>query len=101
VACCRKKKYRTPLSDLVGTYGSGVLGRPLTGEERYGLWLLRERVRLQWASAVTSGILAALTSGPLSHSWFDAQANAEEEVDFLRWRVNSERAETRLRRRKR
>jgi hypothetical protein len=97
VACYRKKKCRI-LSDLVGTYGSGVLGRQLTGEERYGLWLLRERVRLQWAQTVTSGILAALTSGPLSRSWFDAQANAEEEVDFLRWRVNSERAEACLRR---
>jgi hypothetical protein len=83
-----KKKHRV-LSDLVGTYGAAVVSRPLTGEELYGLWLLRRRVHLQRASAYA----LATHTGKLPLEWFDALCDWPEQAKVEYYRVNADRSE--------
>jgi len=89
-----KKKHRI-LSDRIGAYGVAVLGRPLTGEEQYALWLLRERVHIQRGAGLALALQAALGNGRLPRKWFDAICDFPEEVDRRMYKVNADRAEAR------
>ena len=87
----RKKKHRI-LSDRVAI---GTVGRSLTPEEDYAVWLLRERIHLQKAAALALAFKAALGNGRLPRKWFDATCDFPEQVDAEMYRVNSDRAEAR------
>jgi hypothetical protein len=69
------------------------LGRPFTGGELYGLWLLRGRIHRQRAAAVAEALQAARGAGALPPGWYDALCDFEAEAGAAAYRGNADRAE--------
>jgi hypothetical protein len=86
-------------ADLAACYGVGALSLP--AEQQYALWLMIPRARLQRSADVCLGVLAAAGSGELPRAWADALAAFPEQVDAEHWRLNAERGERDLLRRRR
>jgi len=89
-----KKKYQ-PLSDIAGTYGSGVLGR-ISHECRFGLWLNLDRTEQRRARPIIIAIQAAI-SGDVPKSLFESLSETDEEGKAMhnlheaRMRIQSQR----------
>lgn len=62
-----------------------------------GLWLNLPRIRRQRAAATTEGVAAALAPVSLDVGWADALAGHEQEVEYLHYWLNAERATARAR----
>ena len=70
-----------------------TFARPFTGEELYGLWLLRGRVHRQRAAALAEALQAARGLARLPRDWYDARCDFEAEADGEAYRGNADRAE--------
>jgi hypothetical protein len=94
-----KKSAGRQLADLLAAYGAGLLqGRPLLDYGDWvGLWLNLPRIRRQRAASVVEGTAAAYSPSPLDVGWADALAGTEEEVEYLHYWINAERATARTR----
>lgn len=90
-----KREAGRELADLCATYGN-VLGRQLTYLEQVQLWLNLDRIQLQKAAAVALGIETSFSTRRLSTAWADALARTEGEVSHLHGRMQSQRAEAKV-----
>lgn len=79
-------------ADQISAFGPGILPRPLVYAEHVGLHLNIDRVRLQRASEVMTGIGFALSHGALPEAFFDAVALTAEDAQELRFATNMARS---------
>ena len=84
------------MSDLLGTYGGGILRRDLTAEEEIGLVLNLDRQQRRKAIALWCAIGLAMDTKSLDASWAEAMTLNEEEAEAVRQRINADRMQARV-----
>ncbi len=60
----RIKKKHQHIADLAGAYGSGIIGKRISYEVQFSLWLNIHRIEIRRGRSILVGISAAMSDTP-------------------------------------